>query len=174
MSERVLLIEDDDGLGKQVADRLGRAGYTITWWRDGRRPTADDLAGIRLIILDLMLPGTYGLEILKHVRETSDVPVLVLSARNDTADKVRALKLGADDYMTKPFWPDELLERVRARLRRPALARTSVFETGPLRLDVESRQVWIDGRPVDLTRAEFDLLGTLARRPGVAVSRASL
>ena len=120
MSERVLLIEDDQELGAQIVERLRRAGYEPTWWTQGRRITPDAPPDVALVILDLLLPGTYGMEILKDLRACSEVPVLVLSARNDTNDKIRALKLGADDYMTKPFWPEELLERVRARIRRPA------------------------------------------------------
>jgi two-component system response regulator MtrA len=99
------------------------------------------------------------------------VPVLVLSARNDTNDKIRALKLGADDYMTKPFWPDELVERVRARLRRPVLRQTHEIEVGMLHIDVEAVAVTMEGQAVELTRVEFEFLVALARRPGVPVSR---
>ena len=171
MSDRVLLIEDDRELGAQIVATLHKAGFGVTWWTEGRVP---DPASIDLLIVDLMLPGMYGLDILKALRATSDTPALVLSARNDTSDKIRALKLGADDYMTKPFWPEELVERVRARLRRPTLARNDVIEVGPLRIGLAERQVWVGERAVDLTRAEFDLLATLARRPGAAVTRAAL
>jgi two-component system response regulator MtrA len=119
-----------------------------------------------------MLPGTYGLDILKQLREHSEVPVLILSARNDTLDKVRALKLGADDYMTKPFWPEEFVERVRARLRRPSLHKAQeVLEVGSLRMDLQARTVQVQGQPVELTRVEFELLAALARRPREAVTR---
>ena len=171
MSERVLLIEDDRELGAQIVATLHKAGFGVTWWTEGRVP---DAADIDLLIVDLMLPGMYGLDILKALRASSDTPALVLSARNDTSDKIRALKLGADDYMTKPFWPEELVERVRARLRRPTLARNDVIEVGPLRIGVAERQVWVGDRTIELTRAEFDLLATLARRPGAAVTRAAL
>ncbi|AKT40292.1 response regulator transcription factor [Chondromyces crocatus] len=174
MAERVLLIEDDQELGAQIVERLRRAGYEPTWWNRGRRVAPDELAGLALVILDLMLPDTYGMDILKHLRATSDVPVLVLSARNDTTDKVRALQLGADDYMTKPFWPEELIERVRARLRRPTLQRGDVIDLGPLRIDVATREVHVDDKPVELTRVEFDFLTALARRPGKAITRAWL
>ncbi|EYF07683.1 response regulator transcription factor [Chondromyces apiculatus] len=174
MPERVLLIEDDHELGGQIVERLRRAGYEPLWWNTGRRIPPEDLQGLALVILDLMLPGTYGMDILKDLRATSDVPVLVLSARNDTTDKVRALKLGADDYMTKPFWPEELIERVRARLRRPTLQRQDLLEVGPLRIDLELREVRLDGKPIELTRVEFDFLTALARRPGVAITRAWL
>jgi two-component system response regulator MtrA len=118
-----------------------------------------------------MLPGTYGLDILKDLRTHSELPVLVLSARVDTADKVRAFKLGADDFLAKPFWPDELIERVRARLRRPMLQRADVIELGVLTLDLPARQARVSGELVDLTRLELDLLIALARRPGEAITR---
>ncbi|MCY1078122.1 response regulator transcription factor [Archangium lansingense] len=171
MGERILLIEDDPQLGAQIADFLGRAGFEPTWWTEGRPLQPGEATAYGLIILDLMLPGTYGMDILRQLREGSDVPVLVLSARNDTADKVRALKLGADDYMTKPFWPEELVERVRARLRRPVMHRQSFLEIGALQVDLQSREVRVDGKPVELTRVEFDLLAALAKRPGAAVTR---
>src|SRR5689334_8197882 len=117
MSKRVLIVEDDAELGAQIEARLAAAGHRPTWWREGKRLKPDTLPEVDLVVLDLMLPGAYGLDMLKDLRTFSDVPVLVLSARNDTADKVRALQLGADDYMTKPFLPEELLERVKARLR---------------------------------------------------------
>jgi DNA-binding response OmpR family regulator len=126
------------------------------------------------VILDLMLPGLHGLDVLKRLREECDVPVLVLSARNETPDKVRALKLGADDYVTKPFWPEELLARVAARMRRPVLQRSGALQWGELAVDLGGRGVRVAGEPVELTRAEFDILAALARRPGSAVSRAVL
>ncbi|MCB9754662.1 MAG: response regulator transcription factor [Myxococcales bacterium] len=174
MNERILLIEDDPELGATVVARLRRAGYVATWWREGRHVTADDVRGVALVILDLMLPGVPGMELLRTLRACSEVPVLVLSARLDTGDKVHALRLGADDYMTKPFWPEELIERVRARLRRPALQRGDVIELGALRLDLAIPEVRVRGELVALTRAELRFLTALARRPGQAVTRASL
>jgi two-component system response regulator MtrA len=97
--------------------------------------------------------------------------VLILSARDGTADKIRALKLGADDYLTKPFWPEELIERVRARLRRPTLVRADVVEVGALRIDRVRHEVQVAGERVALTRVEFDFLAALAQRPGAAVTR---
>ncbi len=173
MADRILLIEDDAQLGKQTAERLERAGFAVDW-----RQRTEDVRGpleYGLVILDLMLPGTYGLDWLKELRATaSEVPVLVLSARNDSADKVRALKLGADDYMTKPYWPDELVERVRARLRRPQLVASSVIQVGILAIDLDRLEVSVGGERVELTRVELEFLIALARRPGVAVSRAWL
>jgi two-component system response regulator MtrA len=171
MAERVLVVEDDERLGRQVRDSLAEAGYDPVWVRDGGAVAGDLVQGASLIVLDLMLPGEHGLDVLKRLRRDSDVPVLVLSARNETADKVRALKLGADDYVTKPFWPDELLARVAARLRRPVLQRSTAVRVGELAVDLEQRRVTAAGEPVELTRVEFDLLAALARRPGAAVSR---
>lgn len=171
MSKRVLVIEDDQELGAQLVQHLRGAGYEPTWWKEGRRLPRGALPDVELVVLDLMLPGAYGMDMLKDLRGHSEVPVLVLSARNDTADKVRALKLGADDYMTKPFWPEELVERVRARLRRPTLERADVVEIGPLRLDRARHDVHVRGERVDLTRVEFGLLAALAERPGAAATR---
>ncbi len=174
MAERVLLIEDDSALGEQIVSHLRRAGFEPTWWQEGRMIEPDAAQGLALVVLDLMLGGINGLDILKDLRSRSDVPVLVLSARTDTTDKVRALKLGADDYMTKPFWPEELIERVRARLRRPILQRNDMLEAGPLHIDLAQRTARVHARPIDLTRVELDLLTALARRPGVALTRAWL
>ncbi len=171
---RVLLVEDDESLGSQVAASLRSAGYVVEWATRGNDAMAVDFGSFSLVILDLMLPGAHGLDVLKALRRNHvDVPVLVLSARQDTADKVRSLELGADDYLTKPFWPEELLARVRARLRRPALARGAqgMTEIGPLKVDREARVVSVDGVVTDLTRVEFELLAALAGRPGAAVSR---
>jgi two-component system response regulator MtrA len=175
MAEGVLLVEDEVEIGVQVAQRLRAAGYAPTWWREGRELTARTTPSVALVILDLMVPGRHGLDMLKDLRAWSEVPVLVLSARADSADKVRALQLGADDYLTKPFWPDELLERVRARLRRPALLRPQgVMEVGDLRIDRAAREVSLRGARVEVTRVELELLVALAERPGEAMTRRHL
>ncbi|NVB39763.1 response regulator transcription factor [Pseudenhygromyxa sp. WMMC2535] len=171
MSEGILLIEDDLELGRQVVERLRQAGYTVAWWRRGRRIEREELAGVALVILDVMLPEVGGMEILQDLRASSEVPVLVLSARHDSRDKVQALRLGADDYMTKPFWPDELIERVRARLRRPALQRGDVIEHGSLRMDLAVPEVRIGNELISLTPTELAFLTALARRPGQALTR---
>jgi two-component system response regulator MtrA len=169
VSGRVLIIEDDHELGTQIVETLRAAGYEPTWWKEGRTvPAASDF---ELVILDMMLPGLDGLDILKELRTHAEMPVLVLSARSETGDKVAALQLGADDYMTKPFWPEELVERVRARLRRPILQRSDALEVGPVRIDLAQHEVRVHGKPVELTRVEFEFLLALARRPGVAVTR---
>jgi two-component system response regulator MtrA len=169
---RILLLEDDQKLGAQIVEHLRRAGFEVDWRREGFAPNSDAIEGASLLILDLMLPGLYGMDVLRALRRSSDLPVLILSARMDAVDKVRALKLGADDYMTKPFWPEELVERVRARLRRPTMQKPgSVLRAGPLSLEVETREARLDGAALELTRVEFELLAALVRRPGQAVSR---
>jgi two-component system response regulator MtrA len=174
VAEQILLIEDDEPLGRQVVGHVSEAGYEAVWLRDGDAALEHDVRPYALVILDLMLPGAHGLDVLKRIREGSDTPVLVLSALKTLPDKVRALGLGADDFMTKPFWPEELIARLRARLRRPDLRRGGALRFGSVVLDVAARRVEVDGRPVELTRVEFDLLAALSRRPGQAVSRAWL
>ncbi|MDA1306627.1 MAG: response regulator transcription factor [Acidobacteria bacterium] len=176
MTPHILLVEDDTALGTQVQRALTAAGFAVTWVTRADEAQDAPLEGLDLILLDLMLPGGHGFDVLKHVRaQLQHVPVLVLSARSETTDKVRALELGADDYLTKPFWPEELLARVRARLRRPALAHAPGTVTmGTMTIRVDARLVLVNDDPVDLTKVEFDLLAALARRPGAAVSRAAL
>ncbi|HOX46572.1 MAG TPA: response regulator transcription factor [Myxococcota bacterium] len=171
MTDRILVIEDDQRLGTQIVEHLREAGFETLWRTAGELILPGALPGFSLLVLDLMLPGKHGLDILKHLRTYSQVPVLVLSARTSSADKVRAFKLGADDYLTKPFWPEELIERVRARLRRPAMQRGEPLRFGGLELDLGARLASVRGKPVELTRVEFDLLAALAQRTGEAVTR---
>jgi two-component system response regulator MtrA len=174
VTPKILLVEDDEQLGTQISAHLGEVGLSVHWLRSGDAALAVAPRDYALAILDLMLPGAFGLDVLKHWRSHSDLPVLVLSAKNDTTVKVRALELGADDYVTKPFWPEELLARVNARLRRPSLERGGVLELQGLSIDVAARAVQVDGHAVELTRVEFELLVALARRPNQALSRAWL
>src|SRR5262245_2001433 len=167
---RGMVVEDDEKLGRQVTDNLRGSGYDVVWAKSGTQAIDADYSGVSLVVLDLMLPGAHGFDVLKQLRrDQHHVPVLVLSARQDTSDKVRALELGADDYLTKPFWPEELLARVKARLRRPAMVEDAdTFESGEIRIEFGARRVIAGGAHVDLTRVEFDLLASLARRPGAA------
>ena len=169
--KRILLVEDDEKLGQQVVGHLESAGYRPDWLRIGSEALDVVPDEYGLLILDLMLPGTYGLDVLKHVRKSSDVPVLVLSAQDETRIKVRALELGADDYLTKPFWPEELVARVQARLRRPTAELEGRLNFGPLSLELDQRRLLMDGREVELTKVEFDLFAEVARRRGGAVQR---
>jgi two-component system response regulator MtrA len=170
----ILLVEDDQELGRQIAEQLGRGGFAVEWLRDGAEALRRAPEAYRLWILDLMLPGAHGLDVLRHVRRTSDVPVLVLSAEGDANIKVRALEIGADDYLTKPFWPAELLARVQARLRRPAALRDGRVSVGELTVDLAARRAFARDAELELTRVEFDLLALLVRRRGTAVRRAWL
>src|SRR5579871_2301145 len=150
----ILLVEDDQKLGRQILDTLRSAGFRAAWATRGDAAMDERFDALDLVILDLMLPGAHGLDVLKFIRASAhSVPVLVLSARQDTTDKVRAFGLGADDYLTKPFWPEELLARVRARLRRPSLsAAPHAVSAGPLRIDLDALVVSVHGAAVDLTK----------------------
>jgi DNA-binding response OmpR family regulator len=174
MAQRILLLEDDHAIGAQVQGHLRRAGFAPVWLEDGSTFAEQDLARFGLVILDLMLPGVSGLTLLASLRETSDVPVLVLSANGDSATRVRALQLGADDYLHKPFWPEELVERVRARLRRPVLQRRDEVRFGPLVVDLPARAVRVGDVKIALTAAEWGILAALVARAGSPVTRQSL
>lgn len=171
MTDRILLVEDDEALGHQVSDTLSQAGFDPHWVRDGDEASALEPNRYCAIVLDLMLPGTYGMDLLRKYRRTSEVPVLILSARDDTSDKIRGLKLGADDYVTKPFFPEELVARVQACLRRPNLVDTKRVAVGSLRIDLERHEVRSEDELLSLTRVEYEILALLARRKGSAVSR---
>ncbi len=170
----VLLVEDDETLGAQIVEQLAKAGFEARWIKDGAEAMRAEVDEVALVVLDLMLPGAYGLDVLKQLRKRSDVPVLILSARDETHDKVRGFELGADDYVTKPFWPEELVARIQARLRRPVLQRSDRVEVGPVALDRAKRAVLVRGAAVELTKVEFDLLAVLLERPGNAFTRSAL
>ena len=174
MTNRILLVEDDLALGQQVVETLSRAGFDPHWVQDGDAARQLDPDAYRVIVLDLMLPGTYGMDLLKRFRLKSEVPVLILSARDDTADKIRGLELGADDYVTKPFFPEELIARIKACLRRPNLVSTKLITAGPIRVDLERREVSHGQGVLSLTPVEFEIISLLARRKGSAVTRDAL
>ena len=174
MTHRILLVEDDLALGQQVLETLTRAGFDPHWVQDGDAARQLDPDAYRVIILDLMLPGTYGMDLLKRYRTKSEVPVLILSARDDTADKIRGLELGADDYVTKPYFPEELIARIQACLRRPNLASTKRIVVGPIRVDLERREVSHGEGTLSLTPVEFEIISLLAQRKGCAVTRDAL
>lgn len=174
---RILVIEDDVLLAEVVRDELTRHGYQVTVAHDGARGLGEFAKREpELILLDLILPDRNGFSILSDIRATSGVPVIILTSRDLGEDKVTGLDLGADDYVTKPFRPDELLARVRARLRRPQSrnepAGTRTF--GDVVVDLGARTVEVGGRPAHLTPTEFKLLEFLLRRQGKAVKREQL
>ena len=179
MGERtILVVEDEATIASSVAARLRKEGFEVEIATDG--PAAVDRARSLLpdlVILDVMLPGLDGLEVCRQIQQDRPVPVLMLTARDSETDVLVGLGIGADDYMTKPFSPRELVARVKALLRR--VERRPSPSSGPLRvgdleIDPARRQVRRAGRAVDLTRTEFDLLHTLASRPGVVHSRERL
>ena len=171
MKLRLLIVEDDARLGAQIQEQMLQAGFETTWLDSGDDALREAPDTYHLIILDLMLPGVYGMDILRHYRSKSEVPVILLTARDHPSDRVRGLELGADDYVTKPFWPEELLARVQARLRRPALTRNQRFVSGALSIDLEAHEVHLGAQRVELTKVEFALLAALVKRPGQAITR---
>lgn len=170
----ILLVEDDQKLGASIVYTLQEANYRVTWLKSGTDARLLQPDDFDLIVLDLMLPGRHGFDLLKDYRAISDTPVILLTARTDTQDKVRGLQLGADDYLTKPFWPEELLARIEARLRRPLIQRDSTLQVGPLQLDLDARTLRVNDQSIELTKVEFDILTELARRPNMAVTRRQL
>ncbi len=171
---RIMLVEDDVKLGQEIKSLLEDRDFEVDWYTSGSEAQWVEVDPFALIILDLMLPGAHGFDLLKSYRKHSDVPVIILTARQDSFDKVRGFELGGDDYMTKPFWPEELIARVMARLRRPTIVRDSGLRIGALELSADTRQATLDDRLLDLTRVEFDILLELARRPGMAITRRQL
>jgi DNA-binding response OmpR family regulator len=176
---RVLVVDDEAALRKFVTSVLGAAGYDVLAATDGEQALAlAEDETLDLVVLDLMLPGLDGLEVCRRIRQTSDLPIIVLSAKGEEMDKVDALNSGADDYLTKPFGVSELLARVQAVLRRTQGRSRSddarVLVKGPFALDPEARQFTIDGREVRLTRTELDLLQYLMEQSGKVVPHSKL
>ncbi len=173
----ILVVDDELTIRNTMRAYLEQEGFAVQTVDNG----IDALQAARtfkpdLIILDVMLPGLDGLEVLRRLRQESDVWVLMLTARAEEIDKVLGLKMGADDYLTKPFSPRELMARVEAMLRRGRLldAGEPVLAFNALRIDPSARQVWIQDREIDLTPIEFDLLYALARHQGRVLSRDQL
>ena len=176
MAERILLVEDEEKLARMVELELRYEGYEVEKAFDGRTGLERALAGGHdLILLDIMLPGLSGMEVLRRLRRESQVPVIMLTARDTVVDKVSGLDSGADDYITKPFAIEELLARIRAALRkRPAAQETPKLTCGPLVMDTERHEVSVGGVSVELTRREFDLLRYLLENKEKVISRESL
>jgi two-component system alkaline phosphatase synthesis response regulator PhoP len=175
--KRVLVVEDEIKIARLVRDYLHQAGFEVLEATDG--PSALSLARAErpdMIVLDLGLPGMDGFDVTRRLRATSAVPIIMLTARSEETDRVVGLELGADDYVTKPFSPKELVARIRAVLRRAdaTLGGGEVVRAGPLEIDIPKRRVTVDDREVELTASEFDLLVVLARQPGRIYTRAQL
>jgi len=176
MTSRVLLIDDDTRLHELLASYLQQNGFTVIVAPDGRKGLAALEGGaFDAVLLDIMMPGLDGIEVIKRIRPKSAVPILMLTAKGDETDRVVGLELGADDYISKPFSPRELLARLRAVLRRtrpdqPAEQLTA----GEIAVDITGRGVTASGRAVELTGIEFDILVALVRRAGRVVSRDAL
>jgi len=173
---RLLLVEDDGMVGESVRLGLRQDGFTVDWVRDGR---AAELALANevydLLLLDLGLPRKDGFDLLKTLRQSGNrIPVLIVTARDAVADRVRGLDAGADDYLVKPFDLDELAARIRALLRRRAGRADSTVKVGGLVLDPATHEVSLNGRPLQLSAREFALLEAFLDRPGAVLSREKL
>ena len=173
---RVLLVEDDDAIRTSLSKSLTAAGHVVTALATGAEAVAKAARDRpEVVLLDLGLPDLDGRDVLAMVRSVSDVPVIVATARDDDASVVKLLDAGADDYVIKPFSSAQIDARIRAVLRRLGNdQQNEVVSLGSLEIDPRSREVTVDGRPVDLTRKEFDLLLALSRRPGAVVSKREL
>jgi two-component system, OmpR family, alkaline phosphatase synthesis response regulator PhoP len=175
--KQILVVEDERKIAQIVRDYLERAGYRVTVASNG--PEALAAARARtpdLIVLDLGLPQMDGLDVTRKLRKESNVPIIMLTARVDESDKLIGLELGADDYVTKPFSPKELVARVRTVLRRTEAAPepNAVIQAGEVTLNRLRMRVTVEDQPIDLTPTEFELLATLARQPGRVFTRAQL
>ncbi len=176
MPQRVLLIDDDARLVELLSAYLGQNGVHLTAAGDGPRGLAAlDAGAYDVVLLDVMMPGMDGLEVLRRIRTKSNVPVIMLTAKGDETDRVVGLEIGADDYIAKPFSPRELLARLRAVLRRARFELVSEkLEVGHVSIDVPAREVRVKGQRAELTGIEFDILLALVRRAGRVVPRQAL
>ncbi len=170
---RILVVDDDTELCSLLGEFLTREGFIVDFEHDGRKGLERALKGEHsLIILDVMMPGMDGFEVLKRLRQQSKVPVIMLTARGEDVDRIVGLELGADDYLSKPFNPRELAARIRAILRRiEAKPSGGRIEVNGVALDPGSREVLFDGQPIPTTTLEFDILEVLMRQAGRVVSR---
>lgn len=173
---KILVVDDDPAIAEMLTIVLQGEGFRTVVVGDGVEAVkAAEEHNPDLILLDVMLPGMNGIDVCKAIRESSTVPIVMLTARTDTVDVVLGLESGADDYVHKPFKPKELVARVRTRLRRtPEEAHAETIEVADLKIDVPGHQVIRDGQEIALTPIEFDLLVTLASRPRQVFSREEL
>lgn len=175
--ERILIIDDDVGLCEVLGERLQTEGFSLEAAHDGVKGLERARSGeYALIVLDLMLPGLPGLEVLRRLRAESGIPVLILTARGEEMDRILGLEIGADDYLPKPFNPRELIARIRAVLRRTSQIAidTQRLSAGDIAIDLAAREAWIQDRNVSLTSVEFSLLEAFIRDAGHVVTREHL
>jgi DNA-binding response OmpR family regulator len=181
LTNKILIIEDEESIANLEKDYLELSDFDVTIANDGKTGLDQALSGeFDLIVLDLMLPGVDGFEICKKVRAESEIPVIIVSARKDDIDKIRGLGLGADDYMTKPFSPSEMVARVKAHLSRYERLKSGehrnneIVEIRGIKIDKTARRVWVDGTEKQFTNKEFDLLTFLAENPNHVFTKEEL
>jgi DNA-binding response OmpR family regulator len=176
MAGTVLLVEDEPSVGELVRGYLTRDGYRVIWVRSGDDALVElDRHQVRLVLLDIGLPGKDGFDVCRDIRARSQVPIVMLTARDEEPDRIVGLEVGADDYVTKPFSPRELVARMKAVLRRSEpQERHESMTLADVVLDRESRDVSVAGAPVELTAKEFDLLAFFMANTGIVVSRDTL
>ena len=178
---KILIVEDEESIAELEKDYLELSGFEVETEKDGKTGLERVLAEkYDLLILDLMLPGVDGFEICKKVREEKNIPILMVSAKKDDIDKIRGLGMGADDYMTKPFSPSELVARVKAHLARyerlvnSNVKENDIVEIRGIKIDKTARRVWINGEEKNFTTKEFDLLTFLAENPNHVYTKEEL
>jgi two-component system response regulator MtrA len=172
MRARVLVVDDDTALAEMIGIVLKSEGFEAAFCADGDSALAAFRAAQPdLVLLDVMLPGKDGTEVARELRAESGVPIIMLTAKSDTVDVVHGLESGADDYISKPFKPKELIARIRARLRRTEEQAPETLQVADVEIDVTGHRVLRDGRPIPLTPLEFDLLAALARKPWQVFTR---
>ena len=178
---RILIIEDEESIASLEKDYLELSGFDVDIETDGSRGLTTALTeDYDLYILDLMLPGTDGFEICREIRARRDTPILMVSAKKDDIDKIRGLGLGADDYITKPFSPSELVARVKAHLARydrligTSASKNKIIKIRGLKIDKTARRVWVNDEETQFTTKEFDLLTFLAENPNHVFSKEEL
>ena len=181
MSKRILIVEDEESIADLEKDYLELSGFEVEVANDGEIGLKKGLEGeFDLIILDLMLPEVDGFDICRQVREEKNTPIIMVSAKKDDIDKIRGLGLGADDYMTKPFSPSELVARVKAHMERynrlvgSNVHKNDVIEIRGIKIDKTARRVWVNGDETTFTTKEFDLLTFLAEHPNHVYSKEEL
>src|SRR5579884_3067299 len=177
----VLIVDDEPGISRLIAMYLEREGFQSSSVRSGAQALeAIETGNPSLVILDIMLPDIDGWDVCREIRRTSDVPIIMLTAREGDEDKIVGLELGADDYVTKPFAPRELVARVKAILRRSSKypeersSQGEILDFGELRIEPDRREAWLHGESIQLRAKEYDLLTELARRPGFVFTREQL